>query len=128
LEHSADDGGLLPEQTWDASAIPERELLFGHPSGSARPLVWAHAEHIKLLRSLRDGHIFDQPPQTAERYIVRKQTSPYAVWRVNNKCRAIAPGKRLRLELLSPAIAHWTANAWASAAETGGKCPERWRK
>jgi glucoamylase len=53
-----------------------------------------------------------------ERYIVRKQTSPYVVWRMNNKCRAIAPGEGLRLGLLSPAIVHWTANAWASAEDT----------
>ena len=32
------------------------------------PLVWAHAEYIKLLRSLRDGRVFDTPPQPVERY------------------------------------------------------------
>ena len=25
------------------------------------PLVWAHAEHLKLQRSLRDGRLFDCP-------------------------------------------------------------------
>ena len=54
----------MPEQVWDAADIPERELFCGRPSGSAMPLVWAHAEHIKLLRSLRDGAVFDMPPQT----------------------------------------------------------------
>ncbi len=47
----------------------ERELYFGRPSGSAMPLVWAHAEYIKLRRSLRDGRVFDMPPQTVDRYI-----------------------------------------------------------
>lgn len=55
FEASASVGGLLPEQIWDSEDIPERELFLGRPSGSAMPLVWEHAEHIKLLRSLRDG-------------------------------------------------------------------------
>ena len=63
LEGSAGPGGLLPEQVWDQADIPERGLVFGEPSGSAMPLVWAHAEHIKLLRSLRDNAVFDMPPQ-----------------------------------------------------------------
>ena len=117
LEDSADEGGTMPEQTWDAPDIPERELFFGRPSGSARPLVWAHAEHVKLLRSLRDGRVFDQPPQPAERYIVQKQVSPYAVWRINNKRRSLEAGKNLRVELLSPGIVHWTADGWRTAED-----------
>jgi len=117
LELSADPGGMLPEQTWDAPDIPGRELFFGRPSGSARPLVWAHAEYIKLLRSLRDGRIFDQPPQPAERYLVQKKVSPYAVWRINNKIRLFGAGKTLRVELLSPAVVHWTATAWQTAED-----------
>src|ERR1019366_4706379 len=35
LESFAGDGGLLPEQIWDADDIPERELFFGRPAGSA---------------------------------------------------------------------------------------------
>ena len=64
METFANGGGLLPEQVWDCDDIPERELFRGRPAGSAMPLVWAHAEHIKLLRSLREGRVFDMPPQT----------------------------------------------------------------
>ena len=53
LESFANEGGLISEQVWDAPDIPERELYFGRPSGSAMPLVWAHAEYLKLRRSLR---------------------------------------------------------------------------
>ncbi|TGV96463.1 glucan 1,4-alpha-glucosidase, partial [Mesorhizobium sp. M2D.F.Ca.ET.145.01.1.1] len=77
LERSAGPGGLLPEQVWDGADIPERELLHGKPSGSAMPLVWAHSEHIKLLRSLRDGAVFDMPPQGVKRYIENKTISPF---------------------------------------------------
>ncbi|HEX7390986.1 MAG TPA: glucan 1,4-alpha-glucosidase, partial [Acidiphilium sp.] len=72
IEGCSSEGGLLPEQVWDADDIPEHELFRGRPSGSAMPLVWAHAEYVKLLRSLRDGAIFDLPPQTVRRYLVEK--------------------------------------------------------
>jgi glucoamylase len=42
-------GGLLPEQVWDTAPIPELELAPGRPSGSAMPLLWTHAEFLKLL-------------------------------------------------------------------------------
>src|SRR3984885_8370810 len=68
MEGSTEGGRLLPEQVWDAPDLPARELFTGKPTGSACPLVWAHSEYIKLRRSLRDGKIFDQPPQTVQRY------------------------------------------------------------
>jgi glucoamylase len=67
FEACASDGGLLPEQVWDGAAIAERELFLGRPSGSAMPLVWAHAEHLKLLRSLADRAVFSH---TAAAYAV----------------------------------------------------------
>ena len=90
LEGSAGPGGLLPEQVWDGADMPERELRRGGPSGSAMPLVWAHSEHIKLLRSLRDGAVFDMPPQGVKRYIEDKTVSPFRTWRFNNKIRTHA--------------------------------------
>jgi glucoamylase len=117
LECSADPGGMISEQTWDAPDIPDRELFFGRPSGSARPLVWAHAEYVKLVRSLRDGRVFDQPPQPQERYITQKHLSPFTLWRENNKARVLEAGKKLRVELLSPAVVHWTATGWQTAED-----------
>ncbi len=72
------------------------------PSGSAMPLVWAHSEHIKLLRSLRDGAVFDMPPQGVKRYIEDKTVSPLRTWRFNNKIRTMPAGKTLRVELQAP--------------------------
>ena len=73
MEFSTEGGRLIPEQVWDAPDIPERELFAGKPTGSACPLVWAHSEYIKLRRSLQEGKIFDQPPQTVQRYLVEKE-------------------------------------------------------
>jgi glucoamylase len=118
LESFASEGGLIPEQVWDAPDVPDRELWFGRPAGSAMPLVWAHAEHLKLLRSLRDGSVFDLPPQTVQRYQVNKVRSPHAVWRFNHKCRRLPAGRSLRVELQSPALVRWSADAWRSYGET----------
>lgn len=112
MEAFANDGGLIPEQVWDSPDIPERELFFGHPSGSAMPLVWAHAEYLKLRRSLRDGRIFDLPAQTVQRYLVEKTVSPRMVWRFNHKIRTLPPGKILRIETMAPAVVHWSADGW----------------
>jgi len=69
VAQSANDGGMLPEQTWDGPNLPEQELFTGRPSGSAMPLVWAHAEYLKLKRSLLDSRVFDMPPQPVQRYL-----------------------------------------------------------
>ena len=112
LEAFAGDGGLLPEQSWDAPDVPERELFLGRPAGSAMPLVWAHAEYLKLARSLADGAVFDTPPQPLERYVKGRQGSDHVPWRFNHKLRELPRGRTLRLETLAPAIVHWTADGW----------------
>jgi len=109
---------FLPEQVWDAADIPALELFRGRPTGSACPLVWAHSEYVKLRRSIRDGRIFDQPPQTVQRYLVEKRTRHIFGWRFNNKTRAIPRGKTLRLILLSPAMVHWSLDGWKTAHDT----------
>jgi glucoamylase len=117
LEASAGVGRLLPEQVWDVHDIPEKELFFGKPSGSAMPLVWAHAEYVKLLRSLQDGRVFDMPLQTVERYIKAGIVSNRITWRFNNRCQTIPAGKSLRLELLAPASVHWSADNWQTVTD-----------
>jgi len=118
LEALAGASCLLPEQVWDSADIPDRELFLGHGSGSAMPLVWAHAEYIKLCRSLRDGEIFDRPPQTVQRYLVEKATSRHISWRFNNKLRAMPPGRILRVETRTAAIVHWSVDDWRTAQDT----------
>ncbi|HVX09829.1 MAG TPA: glucan 1,4-alpha-glucosidase [Pirellulales bacterium] len=117
LEQFANCGGLFPEQVWDGDDLPDRELFRGEPAGSAMPLVWAHAEHIKLLRSLRDGKVFDMPPQTVERYLVQKKESPHCAWRFNHRCHQMAAGKILRIEVLSPAMIRWSCDDWNTTHE-----------
>jgi len=109
---------LLPEQVWDAADIPAVELFRGKPSGSACPLVWAHSEYIKLRRSIRDGKIFDQPPQTVQRYLKEKHVRQIFGWRFNNKTRSVPRNKTLRIVMLSPAVVHWSIDNWRTAHDT----------
>jgi glucoamylase len=123
MELSTEGGRLIPEQVWDAADIPALELFRGKPSGSACPLVWAHSEYVKLRRSLRDGKIFDQPPQPVQRYQVERRKSAYCEWRFNNKCRSTPKGKKLRLLLPSPAMVHWSFDGWQTAQDTNTRDP-----
>jgi glucoamylase len=118
LEASASSGGLLPEQIWDSQDIPDRELFLGRPSGSAMPLVWAHAEHIKLLRSLRDGQIYDMPRHTFERYVKAKPAPAPIVWRLKSKISRIAKGRTLRFDLPEPVLIHWSADNWMTTMDS----------
>jgi glucoamylase len=117
MESFANESGFISEQVWDSPDIAERELYFGGPSGSAMPLVWAHAEYLKLRRSLHDGRLFDQPPQTVKRYLKEKTVSPRLTWRFNHKLRSLPPGKILRVELMAPAVIRWTADDWKTCQE-----------
>jgi glucoamylase len=117
MEAFANQAGLISEQVWDSPDIPDRELCFGRPSGSAMPLVWAHAEYLKLRRSLHDGRIFDLPPQTVARYLQEKTVSPRLIWRFNHKIRSMPAGKLLRIETFSAAIVHWSGDDWKTVSD-----------
>jgi glucoamylase len=117
LEGFANEGGLLPEQVWDAPDVAGAELFFGRPSGSAMPLAWAHAEYVKLRRSLRDARVFDMPHQTVQRYLLDKTTASHATWRFNHKCRVIPAGKILRVELLGSSLVRWSVDDWQTAQD-----------
>ena len=69
IEGFASATGLLPEQVWDEPDQPDTHMFLGRPTGSAMPLMWAHAEYVKLLRSVSDGRVFDLIPEVANRYL-----------------------------------------------------------
>ena len=67
-EQFASCGQMLPEQVWDEADRPERSLRKGQPAGSAVPLVWAHAEYLKLLRSAGTARCLTGSIRCIERY------------------------------------------------------------
>ncbi len=98
LERFAHGTGLLPEQIWDSDDIADRGLKRGRPTGAAMPLMWAHAEYIKLLRSLHDGAVYDRIAQVSDRYRTgRGRGSGIEVWKPNRHARTVVRGGRLRV-------------------------------
>lgn len=118
MEACSSDGGLLPEQVWDADDMPERELFRGRPSGSAMPLVWAHAEYIKLLRSLADGAVFDMSPLTVQRYQKENRKARLRDWREVWRRSTIPEGQILRVELCEEAMLRWSDDGWRTIHDT----------
>jgi glucoamylase len=113
----AGETGLIPEQVWDAADIPARGLFRGRPTGSAMPLSWAHAEYIRLRRSIRDKKIFDMPLLVYERYVRGKSESRIRSWRFDRQTDSIPAGKSLRVSVLSPAIVRYSLDGWRTHAE-----------
>ena len=119
IEGFASATGLLPEQVWDESDRPEYFMYLGRPTGSAMPLMWAHAEYIKLLRSARDGAVFDRIPSVAARYLGqgRRACRPLEVWTFNRRVRTMRPGWTLRVQAQAPFRLHWSGNEWRTVQE-----------
>jgi glucoamylase len=105
-------GGLLPEQVWDSEPIPEHALEPGRPSGSAMPLVWAHAEFIKLCLSQSQGRPVDAPAHTWQRYHGRRAAPDFILWRFRHPRHRLPAGQELCLLLGAPAIVRWGVNGW----------------
>ncbi len=117
IEAQTSPGGLIPEQVWDAAPIPERELAPGKPTGSAMPLVWAHGEYVKLLRSLADGKVFDMSPHTMHRYLGKKRTARVRPWREDCSTASVLLGQMLRLDLPEELIVRYTRDNWKTQAD-----------
>lgn len=117
MERLAGMGGMIPEQIWDSADIPERALYNGHSTGSAKPLVWAHAEYIMLLRSLQDGKVHDMPPQTVERYLKNITKCVYVIWRFIDKIKTMPQGKKLRIQINAKANVRWSQDGWKTYSD-----------
>jgi glucoamylase len=109
MRAQASDGGMLPEQVWDGPDLPECELVNGRATGGAMPLVWAHAEYAKLVRSLHDGRVFDMPQQPYERYVRVRRVATMAVWAPHHRWRTLCEGCVLRIQMPERATVRWRA-------------------
>ncbi|MDY3558077.1 glycoside hydrolase family 15 protein [Gemmata sp. JC673] len=107
MANYAGDAGLISEQVWDADDLPEKWLFKGRPTGSAAPLLWAHAEYLKVLRSLKDGRVFDRPPQPEARYAGGRRKGARALWRVEHPVRSVPAGTVVRIEAVEGVEVRW---------------------
>jgi glucoamylase len=118
IEGFSSRGGMLPEQIWDAPDLPEHGLKLGKVTGAAMPLVWAHAEYVKLLRSITDGEIFDRISAVAHRYGGAKRPAPIEVFRLNRQLHSIEAGRKLRVLADEQFCLVWTVDDWQTTHNT----------
>jgi glucoamylase len=88
------------------------------------PLAWAHAEYVKLVRSIALGHAIDRPESAWRRYRGKAPKPTRATWRFAAPRPSMPAGRILRLELLAPARVHYSLDgrqSWTDldARDTG---------
>ncbi|QLE52014.1 glucan 1,4-alpha-glucosidase [Nostoc sp. C057] len=119
MEGFASNTCLLPEQVWDEADKPESHLYLGKPTGSAMPLMWAHAEYIKLLRSNHDNQVFDFIPEVANRYLgERQECKLLEMWKFNRQIDKVKKGYTLRIHALASFRLHWSQDNWQTVKDT----------
>jgi len=119
MEAFAGTRGLLAEQLWDGPDQPSSPpLFFGKPIGSAMPLAWAHAEYIRLVRSVSDNKVFDRIDIVADRYLQPHAPSDLEIWNFDRQIQAIPRGKRLRIPLVNAFRLHWSPDGWNIVNDT----------
>ena len=92
-------------------------MRLGQPAGSAVPLVWAHAEYLKLLRSAMDGKVFDRVDPVYERYCEPEgpQEGARGSWRstaCGGRSRECNAGDTLRILDEERFEVVWTDDGW----------------
>jgi glucoamylase len=118
LEQFSSFGGMLPEQVWDYADLPEQGMYFGRSAGSAQPLVWAHAEYLKLLRSVADGQVFDRIAVVADRYAVPAEKRTFQnqleIYQTGRPISQLLQGRTLRIMDADPFRVVYTTDNWAT--------------
>ncbi len=117
MARMASPGGMLPEQVWDAAPIPQRGLEPGRPTGAAMPLVWAHAEYLKLAASRTLGRPFDRPQAVWERYRGERPPLTRVIWTEQAPVPRLAEGCALTIALRAPGLIRWGVDGWGEVRE-----------
>jgi glucoamylase len=129
MEKMANVGGMLPEQIWWMDDLPDGKFKRGDATGSAMPLCWSHAEYISLVRSRRDGEVFDRVEPAYRRYVVERPAARFEIWTPRHQTRQIPAGRILRLVLPAKATCRWTADGWQKSVDTAERAsglPNLW--
>ena len=125
IERFSSIGGMLPEQVWDYADLPSEGMYCGRSAGSAQPLVWAHAEYLKLLKSIADGVVFDRIPVVADRYGLpadqRSFQSRMEIFRVSRPIVNMTQGGTLRIVDADKFQAVWSADNWKTVTRTDSR-------
>ncbi|AWN22167.1 glucan 1,4-alpha-glucosidase [Deinococcus irradiatisoli] len=114
---SCGPGGLFPEQIWDKAALPDHGFFPGKPAGSAMPLMWAHAEFIKLLWAREHGAPFECLQAVHERYAAGGPKPTTRFWRTNSPVNRLPKGMDLLIEDARPFTLHLGHDQWQNVRD-----------
>src|SRR6185503_4768492 len=121
-ERFATPGQMMPEQVWDEANRPHQGLVMGKPAGSASPLVWAHAEYLKLLRSAADGKVFDRIDAVYNRYSSREGRKrlrrDLEIYSLQRPIQKLPRGSILRILNETRFGITWSADGWKTVQTT----------
>lgn len=123
MEAFATSVKLLPEQVWANADLPEAHMFLGQPTGGAMPLLWAHAEYIKLLRSATDGKVFDVIPEVADHFRKVRPARNLEIWRFNRQPRSMRADGLLRIQANAKFQLRWSLDEWRNVEDTLSKSP-----
>jgi glucoamylase len=117
MTRMASAGGMLPEQVWDSAPVAARALAPGRPTGAAMPLVWTHAEYLKLVASRTLKRPFDRPASVWQRYRGERPPLARAIWCEQAPVSQLPEGCALTVALSQAGAVRWGLDGWQAARE-----------
>jgi glucoamylase len=119
--------GLIPEQVWDGPPLRERGLEPGKPTGGVMPLVWAHAEFLKLLWARREKRPIELL-NSLEKHLCRRIAKVGTWhWRTDTPFDALPPNRDLLVEMESPFVLHMGFDGWKAVERQIICSPSVWQ-
>jgi glucoamylase len=104
--------GLLPEQVWDGPELPALGLEPGKPTGGAMPLVWAHAEFLKLLYAREQGRPLELLDAVEKHFGGGRPKNGTWHWRADTPFDTLPEGRDLLVEAPTPFMLHFGFDGW----------------
>jgi glucoamylase len=113
MHRCASAGGLLPEQVWDSAEIQEKGLFPGRPTGSAMPLLWSHAEFLKLLIARELGKPVELLTEVYDHFKTADACRPKARhWRSEIALSVVGKDRSFHIEDRRPFTLHYGVDGW----------------
>jgi glucoamylase len=104
--------GLIPEQVWDGPSLPQRGLEIGKPTGSAMPLVWAHAEFLTLLYARQQMRPFEMLKSVEEHCRGKRPKRGAWHWRPETPFDVLPEDRDLLFDLPTSFVLHVGSDGW----------------
>ena len=95
------------------------DLEPGKPSGSAMPLLWAHAEFLKLLVAREHGRPIELLQAVESRYAAASASQQASIyhWRNEVPVTELPQGRELLIEDRQPFTLHYGFDGWQRIAD-----------